>query len=188
MKHWRQLLFEVLPAIALVYTSLCMVYSSRQSWEFYLIHVQGWGFSRGFSLIPFGTTVTVFDNICLTALLCSSICHLVPIHILFLPVFWGRCFHNRGGEEKTARANKSFTFSMNMIRGPAKRLHLSLIPIHPQIFDINEHSLNQPFVLWDPQHSQVISECLFFGLSCIFQSFLNYETKITTHKFYWNFF
>lgn len=85
----------------------------RQCWRFRPIHVQSLGFSRGFSLIPFGPAVTVFDNICLTTPLCSSIWHLVPVHVFFPPVFWGRCFHNRGGEEKTARANQSFTFPMN---------------------------------------------------------------------------
>lgn len=53
--------------------------------------------SPGDFLIPFGTAVTVSDNICLPAPLCSSSWHLVSAHSLFLPVFWGRCLHDRGG-------------------------------------------------------------------------------------------
>ena len=56
-------LFVALPAISLIDTSPRMVHPKRQGWGSHLIHIQSQGPSRVFSLILFGTAVTVFDNI-----------------------------------------------------------------------------------------------------------------------------
>lgn len=133
----------------------------------------------------------MFDNICLTASFCSSIWHLVPVHIFFVPVFWTRCFHNRGGGEKTGRANQSFTFSMNKSHEPTKCLHFSLIPIHSKDFwhkQIFSKPAPCPLGFWAFTSHFWILIFLDVYIASAFQSFLNYENKITTHKFYWQFF
>lgn len=103
----------------------------------------------------------MFDNICLIARSAA------PSDTWFPSTFYSCLSSEKDVFQQRWRREDSegkleLYFPMTMNHKPTKCLNLSLIPIHPKTFNINHLLLTQFFVLWDSEHLQVTSECLFF--------------------------
>lgn len=130
----------------------------------------------------------MFDNICLIALSAA------PSDTWF-PSTFSSCLSSKEDvsqqrwRREDSEGKPELYFPMNMNHEPTKCLNLSLISIHPKTFNINQFLLRQPFYLWDSEHLQVTSECLFFYIFIYLTPFkLSSNVKKKIHKFDWQFF